>query len=212
MADINTPYELCEGAYERIELRMKARSFLEESDFVVLGHESPEYPSGDMSLTRQLKSALACEKTSTEPQAYLFTALSAIPTADALRGNFNERGAILPLLGYIAANRQSALHNHDPSALSSVNLDKFRQQQETEISRLATLYSGLSHVCVVDQYVRSGNTLMYAEHLLACAGIQQISAIRGRWYCQATPSEVDIPNLTSAHADFMHRVGRQSCS
>lgn len=206
-----TPSVLMERSYERIEENMRTRSLLEDSDFIVLGKELAEHPSGDMSLSRQLKSALDCEKTPTQPEAYLFTTHSAIPVADAFRGNFAERGQTLPQLGYIAANRYMARYSHGMDNLSLSATSALKQEKETEIERLQLLYQGLKHVCVVEQYVNTGSTLMYALHLLEQAGIDHVSAIRGRWYLDAEKDDVDVSRLTSAHANFMHKAGAKSC-
>lgn len=173
----------------------------------------------DFSLTRQLSeinddpSGSTGEATSAAPQAYLMTAYSAIPIADAIRGFHEEEGAETPVLSYVRANRENAMYYLlskryiDPRLYSEASKAQAAASYRDEVKRLKELVSGAEHVCVVDQNVRYGATLAYAYHMLATAGVQTISAIRGIWYHDADPKEVSLRWMTSSHKPFMHEIG-----
>lgn len=140
------------------------------------------------------------------PEAIVFTSLSAIPIADAVRGYYDGLGLSRPLLSHITANRALA------KRFASIRrLHTFQTPAEkAEISRLGSLFAGLQHVSVVEQYVDSGKTSLYAGRLLLAAGVEQVSVVRGNWFNDARQLELDMPSLTSSHAGFMRSIGLQA--
>jgi hypothetical protein len=148
----------------------------------------------DTSLDTQLRTITALGK----PDAYLFTADSAIPVADAIRGYYQELGDITPLTDYIEADRGVSYHSGDYPWLTD--------EKEKELRRLSKCIKGMSHVCIVEQFVQRGITMQYAANLVhEAAGPDIISGIQGRWYIDA--HDVDKTNLTSPHKTRMQVIG-----
>ncbi len=147
------------------------------------------------------------------PDAFLLTARSAVPVADAVRGYYAELGLQAPYIGYIRANRLlAAVHGGRPGP-STCSYDDAKKVFNDEALRLRPKLAGMSHVCVIDQYVASGGTLQYAGEILEAADIANVTAIRGLWYAQAYDKgdELDFKRPTSRHARLMHTVGVMSC-
>lgn len=167
----------------------------------------------DRSLVGQLRALLCAPAKATAgqadspPDAYLFTARSAIPVADCLRGFFDASGLAAPTLSHITANRSmSSLLAKPEDRIASVT-EPLQEPHEAEIERLRSLVGGLDHVCVVEEFVGQGKTLRYAGALLSEAGVQAVSAIRGGWYMNAEPDDISVDSLTSRHSDFMYELG-----
>jgi hypothetical protein len=141
---------------------------------------------------------------STKPNAYLVTAYSGVPVADSIRGFYDELGEEAPFISHIHARRKLK-RDFENGVLSETFFD--------EASRLESLLDGAEHVCVVDQFVQTGQTLRYAEEVLKYAGITNVSAIRGRWYDDASRrwGKIDLDKTTSKHAGRMHEIGIKSC-
>ncbi len=138
----------------------------------------------------------------TSPDLYLFTAYSAVPVADAVRGFHEAAGWSTPDLGYIQADSRLSKWFSDGRAKSV---------SAAESERLAALTDGKEHVCVVDQHVSSGMTLVYAGHLLQNAGVEAASAIRGYgWYQDAHSWGVDLQGVTSHWHDSMNEIGHDA--
>ncbi len=154
----------------------------------------------DQTLTSQLKYLLSQDD---RPELYLFTAMSAIPVADAFRGFFGNNR---PALGSIKADRVSALSHIDRSRYYQPSYEELMAHR-TEVERMRELTRTVSHVCVVEQFSASGNTLRYAGLLLREAGVETVSGIRGQWYNEAAKEHINEHELTSSHAPFMHSVG-----
>ncbi|HEX7633244.1 MAG TPA: hypothetical protein VF401_02885 [Candidatus Saccharimonadales bacterium] len=164
------------------------------------------------------------------PEAYLFTARSAIPVAAAVRGYYKELGNELPVRTSVSANAQKGwIHKTftGPNTLSvspatreakKDMIDAFLVDEQKEIQRLSGLLSGMEHVCVIDQYVGTGSTITYAAYLAKQAGARTVSLIRGNWYEGWYPDktrgeslELALENLYSTHEPFMHLIGVMSC-
>ena len=147
------------------------------------------------------------------PEAYVLTANSAIPIADAIRGYFTMLGWAAPPITYISTklinpNSQRTLTTKASRAFP----EDANNSVEQQFDRLYPVLQGMTHVTLVDQYVASGSTLATAAGILELLGINQITAIRGNWYAGVyDPSEVDRTTMTSTHAEFMRDVGAQAC-
>ena len=152
----------------------------------------------DYSLQRQLTDVSQTTNTP-EPDCYLFTAYSAIPVADAIRGFYNRRSMSIPILGYVHANRET----------SREYSDEHDKVDTSEVLRLRRLIQGLRHVCVIDQYCSTKATVLQASHMALAAGAQRVSAIQGKWYEDLTIGEApDLAQLTSSHAPFFQAIGQ----
>lgn len=137
-----------------------------------------------------------------EVEAVLCTANSAVPVADAVRGFYEELGQPTPLLGYIRADSKISRQERG-------SLDR-RERFEEEKARLKPFLDGRQSVCVIDQCVYSGRTLLFAE--MALSGIvANRHLIKGRWYHDweyGSSLETSLREMTTSHADFMRSVGR----
>ncbi|MDQ5971918.1 MAG: hypothetical protein QG553_77 [Patescibacteria group bacterium] len=162
------------------------------------------HPDVDMTFTGQMEQVTTTPEAihpdlQTPPDLYLFTAYSAVPIADAVRGYYQAAGWSVPALGYIQADSRLSDWFRDGSAKSI---------SDAESERLAELTNGKEHVCVLDQHVASGMTLVYAGHLLQNAGVEAASAIRGYgWYQDAHSWGVDLKGVTSHWQDLMTEIG-----
>jgi hypothetical protein len=159
----------------------------------------------DTSLTAQLADLTRQGLTGGDTML-LFTANSAIPVADTIRGS----SEVLPVeaaLGHIAADRNKALRYR----LNGEG--NWPSEQLAEIERLAKTLTPFKNVVVLDQYVHTGHTLQHAGQLLEAAGWQgNTYAVRGQWYQGVQPERVDTERLTSRNPDdvwAMHDIGRE---
>lgn len=149
----------------------------------------------DSSLARQMDEL---DKDYDPVDAFFFTVQSAVPVADTLRGYYQALDVPAPPLEPVYANsRDGILHFNDNSYCN-----------ESEEARLRKVVNGANHVAVVDQYVSSGCTLLYAAQLLLKAGAKRVTAIAGDWYDETMRGDVDVASMTSYHSDFMRQVGR----
>ncbi len=131
--------------------------------------------------------------------AFLFTAYSAIPLADAIRGFYLYIGEELPVIDYVMARKVHKGEHHKAKLLSE------------EVPRLTGVLADCRRVCVVEQYVSTLNTLFFAHQIVAettQAGIAQ-DDIRGKYYHLVDPSDVDLEAVTSIHQEFMKEIGRK---
>lgn len=134
-----------------------------------------------------------------EPEAYLVTAYSAIPVADAIRGFYRELGVDQPLIDYV----------RPPKGLGHFIVAK------TENLRLKSLLIDITgKICVVDEYVNTGRALAQSRATIAGTGIpkEDIVSIKGRWYHNARRRDLQVDQTTSSHRNFMSRVGRDACA
>ena len=159
----------------------------------------------DTSLTAQLADLTRQGLTGADTML-LFTANSAIPVADAIRG----ASEVLPIdaaLGHIAADRNGATHYRLYGEENWLG-----EEQLAEVERLAVDLAPYEKVVVLDQYVLTGRTLQHAGRLLETAGWQgETYAVRGHWYQGVRPEQVDTERLTSRNSDdarAMHDIGR----
>jgi hypothetical protein len=132
----------------------------------------------------------------TGPTAFLVTAKSATPIADSVRGFYEELGQDIPVLDYIRVPR------YTPFRYISNYIEKLRLR-----GRLADV---MENVIVIDEFVYSGATLNRANQLLTDIGVENVTDIRGRWYGNAKPTEIDLDKVTSIHAAKMNFIGRQA--
>lgn len=153
----------------------------------------------DTSFTRQIKSVTEdYESLSKElkepPGVFIFTAFSAIPFADMVRGYYSTAGESLPRIGHIRASRRKSWTTEEA--------------QHRESARLLRVIDGHRHVCVVEEYVSSGQTLRLANNILTLAGVEHVTAIRGRWdSCGNSPREVKLHQMSSDVSSKMHKLG-----
>lgn len=150
----------------------------------------------DASFSRQLRTVLADR----QPDMFVFTAYSAIPVADSVRGYYEALGVPCPRLGTVLAQR-----DHSQPFYRDYG-QRMRETDENEIARLAASVAG-ANVCLIDQYVRTGRTVAYAAQLLLQARAEQVTAVHGCWYHEVEHSEVDSWAISSDHSQFMHSVG-----
>jgi hypothetical protein len=149
------------------------------------------------------------------PQAYVTTAHSAVPLADAVRGYYDAIGQPRPPINYIMAKSMVAAsyfwgRRCQPNDILGHEMHQHTQKVAAhEVERLTPLLDEHEHVCIIDEYVSSGTTLRFAAELLERAGVEQVSAIRGQWYTQVYEHEIDLERVTSTHADFMYDLGSQ---
>lgn len=136
-----------------------------------------------------------------DPDVFVLTANSAVPVADAIRGWYEAINGRGPNLTHIYASRNLA---------NEVLRTPDRQRTiEEDTARLAREYTGARAV-VIDQFVHSGSTLKLAHRMLEDAGILVVSSTpEARWYNHAF-GEIDLQNMTSEHAAFMRRIGREA--
>lgn len=162
----------------------------------------------DFSLARQL----AAVRLDAPDHAYVFTAFSAIPVADTIRGLHDELGLPPPRLTYIDVKPQTSTG----SDLRYI-LDRWlnivpRNNEEVEsltqeTARLKKALGDIGAVTIIDQYTCTGATLQASKYLLGLAGIKEVTGIAGRWYHGASVQGIDIRNLTSVFAQPMHSTG-----
>lgn len=138
------------------------------------------------------------------PDAYAVTLRSAVPVADTLRGFFEagERECP-PLLGLETNKAASTNFYRDAKSLTAA--------QDAHVAELTARFGGADHICIVEQFVSTGQTLGFGAHMLGLAGVKRVSAIRGSWYHETQNHTVDVDGLTSYHGDqqaFMRGVGR----
>jgi hypothetical protein len=164
------------------------------------------WPNLDYHISTQLHTVTAdFESLSSEliepPDLYLFTAWSAIPLVETVRGYLTEKGIVDGFRAdYIKMNRfMSDRYPTDPD--HPYHLD--------EISRLACLFAEVSpsHVCIVEEWVASGRTLNAAGRLIERAGGPITTAIRGKWFADADSGEIDKNTLSVPYADIMYDLG-----
>jgi|GEM_PF-1928632 len=142
------------------------------------------------------------EQCNAEPEVFVLTVSSAIPVADAIRGWYDTMGKQYPEITYVNANRDLSEDE------LSLTLEQ-RELIESDITRLGQRYLG-ARAIIIDQYVHSGKTLDLASRTLGKAGlIQTGSTSQARWYNHAF-GQIDRDSMTSEHAEFMRRVGREA--
>jgi hypothetical protein len=127
--------------------------------------------------------------------AFLFTANSAIPVADAVSGCnavLGKRGRTE--LGYIAVNR---------------NLVRMPDEDiKAEAERLDVLLQDRDSVVVVDEMVSTGNTLRLSALVLKATHFSgEQYAMRGRWYTGVTAEEVLNSRMSSTLIEEMTAIG-----
>jgi hypothetical protein len=133
------------------------------------------------------------------PEAYLVTAYSAIPVADAIRGFYQELGVDQPLVDYV----------RPPKGLGRFIVAK------AENLRLRSLLAGITgKICVVDEYINTGRAVERSKEVLVKTGVPEtdIVSIKGKWYHNARRGDLQVDQTTSAHQDFMNSIGRDACA
>lgn len=163
----------------------------------------------DGSMIRQMP-AVSNDPDIPPPDLYLFTADSAIPAADSIRGYYRAAGTPLPALNYVEANRDKSKFLGSPNIAEGIAIVTETASFAKELARLQPIIKQKQHVCVVEQYSLTGNTLRYAGLLLKYAGVETISGIRGTWYEQAREKDIKRAKLTSRHARFMRKIGERA--
>jgi hypothetical protein len=142
------------------------------------------------------------EKAIPAPDIVLFTARSAIPVADAVRGSFEVCGKPVPKLGVINCGGQAQIE-HRADVLTEIR----------EIKRLKSLVAGAEKVLVVEQFVHFGHGINHAKRLLLEAGVQEGTHIRfmeGRWYHDIGDLPFNSNKVTSDAKKGMKQIGRKA--
>jgi len=135
-----------------------------------------------------------------EPTTYLFTANSAVPLADTIRGFYEGLGQPEPQIGYIRANRQASQGSDE------IRIRRVREEAE----RLGPWMLRGARVCIVEQYANSGATVRLAEEIVCTAGINHLASIQGDWYEDALPADIDLESVSSSHREFLTAVGHSA--
>lgn len=159
----------------------------------------------DTSFSRQMRALVADVPPDCQPDALLFTEVSAIPIADAVRGYYEGLGAEVPLLTSIKANRELAADYNKREG----GMIRWTRDEKQEVKRLRLSLYGVRRIAIIDQYVWSGITRNYAAGLVFNAtGVTRVTHVQGRWYDEITDrGSVDCESLTSTHSELMYEVG-----
>lgn len=141
-----------------------------------------------------------------QPDAMFFTANSALPIADSIRGAYAEIGQRTPELFAIRANSDLSLSFDEDASMFSAS----KRTVKNEIKEVKKVAAGMRAV-VFDQYVETGGTLRLASYILKNAGVINIGDTpRARWYQETTMFDIDMKHVTSTHAEFMRGVGKEA--
>lgn len=191
---VKPPHSLQEASYHDISALLST-----EKPELPPAFEYPSLPNSaihvcdrqlDFSLIRQLRHVYRVR-----PELFAFTLYSAVPVADIIRSFYAHMNEETPVLTYIntKSDKKSPAKDH----------------MAREADRLRNLGSAGVRVCIVDQYVNSGNTLIRAKSVLQESGASNINIIAGNWYQHAYRDEVSPERMTSdIHADFMSEIGK----
>lgn len=176
--------------------RPSAACYLEASRDLSLLFQDHRF---DTSFTRQIKDVtrdyeILSKDLVEPPGVFLFTAFSAIPFADMVRSYYSAAGESLPQIGHIRASRRKSWATEEA--------------QHREASRLLNMVDECNHICVVEEYVSRGQTLKLASNILSLAGVEHVTAIRGRWDSDRnSPREVKLHKMSSDLSSKMHKLG-----
>ncbi len=189
----NAPFE-----FSRQNLGEIARCLfdLRSSDFPNAGLELVRDPKSfqqnrfddiyDFSLARQLPELFRFN-----PDTILFTAKSAIPLADTIRGAYDSAQASHPNLAIINTENGEA-----------VTTDYERRQLEPVVAE--------QRVAVVDQFAATGRTILSCLEFCSDLKSTDSIAIAGRWYDEVVDaSMIDYSEVSSTLAPEMKSLGRQ---
>ena len=124
-------------------------------------------------------------------ETVLFTAYSAIPMADLVRGFYDELGLLVPQVDRIWVH---------PS-----NTEK--PIPCVEADRLITKVKG-KYVAVLDQYVSTGQTLQNAVNGAYVTGAESVMPIGGKWYHQADKTMLKVDATSSKLSSELDQIGR----
>lgn len=151
----------------------------------------------DSSLLAQLGNLITPEGIPTEVEAIAFTMNSAAPVADAVRGIFDFIGIEPPAFLAVKCNPEHRrLYRQEPNLLRD------------EMRRLKRELDGREKVVLIDEHVRTGETLLVAEGMLLEAGATNVDWIGGEWYRNTFKGEVKP--LGSVYQFQMHAIGVES--
>jgi hypothetical protein len=180
----NTPKKLEPASYEDV--------------FHLMVNGAPrEFDDGTPSIPLSFTDNMALMR-ATNPHVFLFTANSAIPVADSVRGYYEERGEPIPELGIIKAD--SFVSPHPGYTI-------YNQAFDSEVQRLGVQLFG-ARVAVVDQDIHTGFTITMARKIAQAAGATSVIIPEGaNWYGDADDQDVDRDAVTSKHSDHMRKVG-----
>lgn len=135
------------------------------------------------------------------PDAFLFTAYSAVPVADSVRGFYAAAGDPTPAINFINANRDASRH---PGS------EKYTTRVDYESKRLEAFLDGCNKVCIVDQFVYTGRTIKLASEIIGTAGVEVVCLMKGNWYQDTWNSDIDLVDVTSAFQKEMFVVGQDA--
>lgn len=187
------PYELCTNHLPQIERLM----FGEVPNDDVLPQDPDTY-----TLVAGLDKLVHTTDNGVKPSvdAIGFTAMSAVPIADTIRGLFEVLGMPTPTLFTLLCNKNTAMMwKRSPGIRTS------------EVDRLAKDLHGMTSATIIDQYVFMGTTLRHATSIVHDVGIPTVQTLPGRWYYNAMPArtEINLDTLTSKYSDTFKRIGRK---
>jgi phosphoribosylpyrophosphate synthetase len=180
-------------------------SIMHRKSFPELRESLGSFPSlVDMSFSSQMKSIFNRQikwEGYTLPDAFLFTAYSAIPVAATVRAFYDEKGVEQPAMGSIKTRPDGV---ERPLRLTG-------DETHHTFGELAPENIAVEgqNVCLIDQYVSGGITIARAaSFLLHTAGVEQLDIIRGQWYQDAHAVQPNIETLSSQLDTYMRMIGR----
>lgn len=141
-----------------------------------------------------------------QPDAMFFTANSAVPVADSVRGAYAELGQRPPRLFAIRANSELSLSFDEHAGMFSAS----KRVVKNEMKAIKKQAEGMRAI-VFDQYVETGGTLRLAKYMLEKSGVIHVgNTPLARWYEETRVSDIDVRNVTSNHSAFMRTIGHEA--
>ncbi len=154
----------------------------------------------DWSFTRQIHDLINGEHV--KPDVFIFTAYSAVPFADMVRGYYEKSKDQTPKLGFVRTDGRVRKKRTPSGAIDT----------SQELCMLSETLNGARNVCIVEEYVDTGTTLDNAHKLISKLTNAKISAIRGGWDPMGVKIQetntIDLYNMTSPKRDQLKELGR----
>ncbi len=180
---ISPPYRLCEGSLRDIERLMT-------------GRVGSDQRNGTASLVDKLH-LLGIGNEDLVPDVVALTIRSAVPVADVVRGVYEAAEVSLPTIIGVNSNTDARyLYREYP------------RKRSAEVERLKELVASASSAVVLDQFVKTGDTINYTRQLLKEAGVKECASIKGSWYEESDSEMTYVDNLTSPFAEQLRLIGR----
>lgn len=169
----------------------------------------------DYSLRAQLETLVSKLATPGEQTShfYAFTANSAIPVADSIRGYYDELNIGEPTLAAIHIAKKANIRPPqyaDNQYRESVKWIRNAMTKEAEV--IQNDHPEIPKAaCVIDQYVSTGSAISRAAGVLHMAGVETVYTISGNWYHDANKyGAIDPIGMTSAFSSEFEDIGRKA--